>query len=364
MIKSLDYNHKLYEIAKEGELNGWVLKKNLESENLCIRYFPDYGSHYLAKVEGDFPVVTLSFKGAETMTSDVREHDSYKPVVESCGGKILMVGLGVGLLPSLVWDKLGSKVTHMDIVEVEQDVIDLVGKYINHPAISLIQGDAWKYPGTCKKTYDFIFIDIWNSNAEAIAAGPGLVESYRRLLNPGGEVRYWLQELGQSLENQRGDLEPHRTNTPCKLCGGGWFQGHSNLYGGLCLQCARDFEFYLYGDGEVHANGDLSETLKSLGYRTLAPHKLLNGKEIDILVESNGKKYLVEGKRDLTTKGEFDRLLGQIQQYSTLRRQGFSGLKLVIYGDVDHNLYIDLKKAIVSTYRAWIVDLVFKGRLV
>lgn len=369
MIKSSDYNHRLYEIAREGKSGDWELKKEIVPKYEVVYGFnARKGTYSLEALNEAYPSVVLYYDPQEKLrmmadlASDQAENEL---VIDHAHGKMLTAGLGLGLLPLMLEGKLSQGIiTQIDIVEVNEDVINLCWGHTKKPGLNLISGDIWEYlKGLGGKTYDFIYIDIWASRAEAIAEGLIIADLAKKGLAEGGEVRYWLQEIKEKLLPNRG--VPYELlmdiDSRCRLCGR---RNHAHLYGCLCKECADEYESFLYGNDEVHANGELSRTLASLGYKTLAPHKLPNGKEIDILVGSDGKKYLVEGKKDLTNRNEFDRLLGQIQQYSTLRKQGFSGLKLVIYGDVDHNLYIDLKNTIMSTYGTWIVDLVLKGKLV
>lgn len=368
MIRSSDYNHKLYEIAREGKSGDWELIKIVEPKGKVDRtYNCKTGDCYLDFYGEDFPTVWLYQKGQGEMFDGPHEQESNKPAVERARGRVLSCGQGIGLFPAMIEDKLKNGiVSQLDIVELNEDVVKLTWEYTKQLGnMQLKIENAWDYLESCKVKYNFIFIDIWPDSSQAIAENPRIAAIAKKCLSPGGEVRFWLQEIRESLKPTRGFRDYDESDKPCKICA--CFFPHANLYGGLCLEYADAYGYYLEGKKggrEVPLNQDLSKALNSLGFRTLAPHKLPNGKEIDILVESDGKRYLVEGKKDLTNRGEFDRLLGQIQQYSTLRKQGFSGLKLVIYGDVDHNLYIDLKNAIINTYGTWIVDLVLKGKIV
>jgi len=85
---------------------------------------------------------------------------------EGCGGisklyedfvfdKILIIGLGMGLLPN--YAKHIKNCSVIDVIENNQELIDYVD-YLESP-INIIKGDALLY--TPSKKYDLILIDLW-----------------------------------------------------------------------------------------------------------------------------------------------------------------------------------------------------------
>ena len=368
MIDPSNYNHKLYGIAVEGKSGDWVLKKEaLPAYSIVNRYSSVEGRYYRDVVKSPylFPYLALYHdytKGLRFMASLPSDYEDCDVAVRGARGRVLTSGLGLGLFPTLIEDKLrDGRVSSLDIVELSEDVISL-----SKPVTDLLLnikvylGDIRDYLATTNKTYDFVFLDIWAPRAQAIAEGPGLIETARRCLNPGGEARFWVQEVWEKIKDvSRGGTYSVFTSVdnPCWLCG--MAVNHAHLYGGLCKECADEYESFLYGDKETHANGDLSRTLNSLGYKSITEYKLPNDKVVDILVESNGGKYLVEGKRKLDNS-TLEALEGKLGMYLPYKNE-YKGLKLVIYGDVKHEAYLKLKDFAKDKFDGWL-EILMTGR--
>ena len=365
MIDPKNYNHKLYEIAVEGKSGDWELKKEiLESLEIVETYDYKTGKKGHDVLTKPFPCVKLTQIQKDNFRSVVMDNspwhiDSYRLPADEAHGKVLSCGQGVGLFPFMIWDKLKSgEIIGLDVVELNQDVINLTQSVTDRIGFNLIKGDAWKYiqnPNNSK--YDFIFWDVNIALMEVIAHGP-IAKSKCVILNPGGVFRYWGQEIGERLSTDRNPsgVKYSWDDIYCWACGS---FNPSKLYGGLCKECADEYESFLYGDSEPHANGRLSETLKSLGYGCFRESKLPGiDKPIDILVAGDGE-YLVEGKKDLNSSTELDRLFGQIDQYRTLRDK-YKGLKVVVYGDIKWDFFIKLREKI-KLDDGWVE--IYKGSL-
>jgi len=166
------------------------------------------------------------------------DYQSYLPTVKLAEGKMLSLGLGIGLLPEMLKEKLDNKtVSQLDIVEISKDVINLTWRYQKRPEINLIEGDAWDYIKNSNEKYDTIFTDIQCRKWDAVVGGKIMSEIARRMLKPGGIVKWWLQEITEKL---RENIKPFEyTTKPCRICK---VSPHMNAYNGLCLECAEEFE--------------------------------------------------------------------------------------------------------------------------
>jgi hypothetical protein len=77
--------------------------------------------------------------------SEIHEHDE---AIENAHGRVLITGLGLGVLVSALLAK--PEVEHITVVEIDRDVIGLTGHYYsNHPKVRLVNADALPSPGTC-----------------------------------------------------------------------------------------------------------------------------------------------------------------------------------------------------------------------
>ncbi len=362
--ENYNYNRRLHEIAKEGKSGSWELRKATDAPFSILNcYDSRNGRVYYDVTRESFRFFELTNPDTGlAMTDSILERQSYEPAVDRCKGAVLMVGLGIGLLPSLVWDELGRKITAFDILECEPDIINLVGGYIKYPIINIIQGDAWEFPKTCTRRYDFIFLDIWSPASQAIAEGPRLAELYRPLLtNPTSEVRFWLQEIRDKLDQNRRVV--NKVLGPCRLCckGADGITLSSNLYGGLCMECAYEYENYLYGEGETTTAAEFTRTLQSLGYKVLKPG-VSDTDTNSLVIESLNGKYLVECEKGLMDSNTLRGVKERIISFSELKNQ-YNGLKLVVRRNVKPELAMELESFIEKMGLSGWIELLFAGNL-
>jgi hypothetical protein len=107
------------------------------------------------------------FVGGQLVMSDTdMERDTNRSFVGGARGKVLVAGLGLGLILLPVLRK--AKVEHVTVVELSQDVINLVEPHVRRAAgnaaaekLAVIQADIfdWKAPKGAR--YDVIYFDIW-----------------------------------------------------------------------------------------------------------------------------------------------------------------------------------------------------------
>ena len=168
--------------------------------------------------------------GLDWMSCRPEEYMSYLPVVKFAKGKMLSLGLGLGLLPEMIRGKLDSKeVCQLDIVELNKDVANITWGYQKRPEINLIMEDAWDYIIKTEVRYDTVLADVASMPGNIVMA-----KLCSRLLNPGGEAFGWLQEINNHLREEMEPLE--LTSTSCRYCG---VSPHMNYYGGLCRNCVH-----------------------------------------------------------------------------------------------------------------------------
>jgi spermidine synthase len=141
------------------------------------------------------------------MSDTLMELESNWPAVCRANGRVLIAGLGLGLI--LVPMLASPRVEQVTVVEREVDVITLVGPaFAEHTAsgrLSLICADifSWRPPQGAR--YDTIYFDIWPdiavTNLPAIAR---LHRRYARWLkrsNPDAWMGSWQHQ--QLLEERR-----------------------------------------------------------------------------------------------------------------------------------------------------------------
>lgn len=247
MIRSLDYNHKLYEIAKEGKFGGKFEIKKIEDPGGEILQCYDSleGRVYSGELLDPYKGVELYIDGGLTMTDSPLEQDSYQPAVDLARKEVLVGGLGLGLFIVMVEDKLKSgEISGLDVVETDRLLIDWVGDYLkpHYPMINIIEGDAWKYPDIITKRYDLVFIDIWQGVVCALAEGPEISKLYTNLLARDGKVLYWMEKIRDKMGSERG--LPNPSSEGCPICDRVSNTCTSMLYKCLCMECTNEYEHH------------------------------------------------------------------------------------------------------------------------
>lgn len=80
----------------------------------------------------------------------------------SATGKVLINGLGMGMLLEAILHK--PDVTHVRVIEIDQDVIDLVGPHFaSDPRVEIIHADAFTYKPQKGEYFDYVWHDIWDN---------------------------------------------------------------------------------------------------------------------------------------------------------------------------------------------------------
>lgn len=113
-------------------------------------------------------------------TAERRDHYAPDYQIYLRGGRILIGGLGLGMI---VWRALQCEnVEHIDIVEIDEDVIRLVGPaYESDPRVTIHHGDMYEMkwpPGT---RWSVAWFDIWpDISTDDLADMSRLLRSYGR----------------------------------------------------------------------------------------------------------------------------------------------------------------------------------------
>lgn len=108
------------------------------------------------------------------MSNTPMEVNSNQEFVNRAHGKVLINGLGIGMVLEAVLGK--PDVAHVTVVEVSQDLIDLVAphfqSFTDAGRLTIVQGDAFEHPVNEGDFYDVIWHDIWDdispANCEAM----------------------------------------------------------------------------------------------------------------------------------------------------------------------------------------------------
>jgi hypothetical protein len=100
------------------------------------------------------------------MSNTPMEIRTCQDFLERATGRVLINGLGLGMVLHAILQK--DDVTHVTVIEKEQDVINLVAaSFANDPRVEIIHADAMMYCPPAGVTYNACWHDIWPDFATA-----------------------------------------------------------------------------------------------------------------------------------------------------------------------------------------------------
>ena len=103
------------------------------------------------------------------MSDTPPEQIQHKEVAKKCSGRILVGGLGLGLVATMLAKK--KSVTSIVVIEKEKDVIDLVWKHLDLKGKGeIIHQDLFDYlkQDMNKEHFDYCYFDIWSPDSERV----------------------------------------------------------------------------------------------------------------------------------------------------------------------------------------------------
>lgn len=103
--------------------------------------------------------VRLLHRGEVVMSDTDMEKRTNANFVRNAHGKVLIGGLGIGLILLAIQDK--PEVEKIVVVEKHHEVIDLIKDQLPlNNKVEIVNADVWEYESTEK--FNTIYMDIWN----------------------------------------------------------------------------------------------------------------------------------------------------------------------------------------------------------
>lgn len=127
--------------------------------------------------------IRLTHRGSVVMSDTEMEKQTNSAFVRNAHGKVLIGGLGIGLILLAVQDK--ADVEKITIIEKNREVIDLVASQLPlNDKVEIVNADVFEYAPTEK--YNTIYMDIWNYINQDVYRKQmkPLISRYRRYLVP------------------------------------------------------------------------------------------------------------------------------------------------------------------------------------
>lgn len=153
--------------------------------------------------------VQLFINGWLWMTDTDMERRTNKEFIDYARGKVLIGGLGIGLLLVNLVPKLElGEVTEITVLENNSDVISLVSKVLKDSMIDkynirIIKADVNSWIDEINmevERFDTIYFDIWDSiSSDIIHEGKDLMGRYSMILNEkrGDYINCWAYDLAE-----------------------------------------------------------------------------------------------------------------------------------------------------------------------
>lgn len=134
--------------------------------------------------EGKF--IRLTNRGKVIMSDTAMEKRTNRKFVENAHGKVLIGGLGIGLILLAIQDK--EDVEQITVVEKNIEVIELVSKQLPlNQKVNIEHDDVFTYKPLFQ--YNAIYMDIWNYINQDVyrAEMKPLISKYKKYLVPKSE---------------------------------------------------------------------------------------------------------------------------------------------------------------------------------
>lgn len=130
------------------------------------------------------------FINGQLWMSDTRDEMVANAPVADAKGRVLIVGLGLGMALRRVLKNKG--VMHVDVIEKNKTVSELVWPHVGKrdTRAHLITADAYTWAPTTYVKYDFIWLDVWLNYPEPDEIRT-IRKLYRRWLKRGGFMGQW-----------------------------------------------------------------------------------------------------------------------------------------------------------------------------
>jgi len=144
----------------EGESGDWKVKNFVVSEEAAQLDF--WGMLHGRQVyPGTYTGLYHRTRGVVMSDTPAEQLDHLK-AVEQAIGSCLINGLGIGMVLHNIL--LKKDVTDVTVIELEDDVIKLVGlTYLKDPRVTIIHANAFEWKPPKSKRYDMVWHDVWDS---------------------------------------------------------------------------------------------------------------------------------------------------------------------------------------------------------
>lgn len=141
----------------EGSRGPWSIVKFEAKPDVWAAFH--YASHSRHYIPGNY---TKLMHGKTVVMSDTPdERRDHVMFVMNAQGPVLIGGLGLGMCLQAVLKK--PEVTEVTILEIDQNLIDLIGPHYKDSRVTIICADALEWKPPKGKKYGAVWFDIWDT---------------------------------------------------------------------------------------------------------------------------------------------------------------------------------------------------------
>lgn len=166
---------------------------------------------FMGQINGDFwarveegKYARLIVREKTVMSDTLMERLSNQDVRDNANGRVLIAGLGLGMILHPIVSK--PEVTSITVFEKEQDVIDLIAPTLPKQKIEVIRGDIFDYKPATSEKFDTIYFDIWPSrdleNLNEIRKLHNFWKFRVNRANPKCWMNSWFKEQLQAVKRE------------------------------------------------------------------------------------------------------------------------------------------------------------------
>jgi len=175
--------------------------ENAKNPLFNLRAIRDGGMMFYVR---DGKYVRLYINRELVMSDTHPERISNSQFVTYANGKVLIAGLGIGLIIKNIINK--ECINEIIIIEKYQDVIDLVSPVFNNSKIKYICADIFDWKPTKNDKFDTIYFDIWSEiNQDNLLEIRKLHNRFKFNLNRSNPYCYmnsWMKEYLQQRKRK------------------------------------------------------------------------------------------------------------------------------------------------------------------
>ncbi|MPM72010.1 hypothetical protein SDC9_118983 [bioreactor metagenome] len=149
----------------------------------------------LRALDQSYETIVLWQKHKVWMIDAPSEAKTIDPYAAKAAGDVLTFGLGIGYF--IFMAMRNPQVKSLTVIENSSEVIALFQKYLlpqfaGNTPLKIVCGDAYDYFNSeYMKRFDYVFVDIWQSNQDGLTCIERMLESYNP---PIEQVDFWIED--------------------------------------------------------------------------------------------------------------------------------------------------------------------------